>query len=175
MSELKFMKCRCGGTVFVSFNFSCAGKPKASMRCDKCGKVAIKIGTDGNLMEIWEKAEMPKKEVFVNVEGKSSICKDCLMYEKCCDEAYRQAYYEGKVDKILIFLTNRVPCKFFKNKADYTKVRHGEWIEFEDNFLDTLYQCSVCKEEFVLIEGTPSENLWSYCPNCGAKMDGKGD
>lgn len=59
--------------------------------------------------------------------------------------------------------------------ADVVEVRHGEWIEFEDNFFDTLYQCSVCKEEFVLAEGTPSENLWNYCPNCGAKMDGKGD
>ncbi|MEE0980487.1 MAG: hypothetical protein U0K91_02290 [Acutalibacteraceae bacterium] len=172
MSELKFMKCRCGGTVFVSFNFSCAGKPKASMRCDKCGKVAIKIGTDGNLMEIWEKAEMPKKEVFVNVEGKSSICKDCLMYEKCCDEAYRQAYYEGKVDKILIFLTNRVPCKFFKNKADYTKVRHGEWIETYNEMV-----CSKCHLPPLTKEVTNGtiEILTKYCPNCGAKMDGKGD
>jgi DNA-directed RNA polymerase subunit RPC12/RpoP len=57
--------------------------------------------------------------------------------------------------------------------AEVTEVKHGEWIEFEDNILDTLYQCSVCKEEFVLIEGTPSENLWKYCPNCGARMDGK--
>lgn len=59
--------------------------------------------------------------------------------------------------------------------ADVIEVRHGEWLEFEDNFLDTLYQCSACKEDFVLIEGTPSENRWNYCPNCGAKMDGKGD
>lgn len=22
------------------------------------------------------------------------------------------------------------------------------------------------------IERTPKQNLWNYCPNCGAKMDG---
>lgn len=128
MSELKFMKCRCGGTVFVSFNFSCAGKPKASMRCDKCGKVAIKIGTDGNLMEIWENAEVPKKEVFVNVEGKSSVCKDCLSFEKCSYDAYKAANLNGKSEQNLISIANRISCKFFKNKEDYEKVRHGECL-----------------------------------------------
>ena len=171
MSELKFMKCRCGGTVFVSFNFSCAGKPKASMRCDKCGKVAIKIGTDGNLMEIWEKAEVPKKEVFVNVEGKSSACKDCLMYEKCYDEAFGQAYYEGKVDKILIFHTNRVPCKFFKNKADYTKARHGEFIHSKTYYDADECNCSLCGQLMTTAKGIRK----NYCPNCGAKMGRKGD
>lgn len=61
--------------------------------------------------------------------------------------------------------------------VDAVPVVHGEWVTLEDDWtLDTIYQCSVCKEEFVTIDGTPAENLWNYCPHCGAKMmDGDGD
>ena len=58
--------------------------------------------------------------------------------------------------------------------VDAVEVVHGEWEIIEDDYLmDTIYKCSVCKEEFVTIDGTPAENLWNYCPNCGAKMDGE--
>ena len=56
--------------------------------------------------------------------------------------------------------------------ADVAPVVHGHWIEQEDGNLDTYYTCSSCKEDFDLIAGTPCENLYNYCPNCGAKMDG---
>ena len=57
--------------------------------------------------------------------------------------------------------------------VDAVEVVHGEWTTIEDDWtMDTIYKCSVCKEEFVTIDGTPAENLWNYCPNCGAKMDG---
>lgn len=47
----------------------------------------------------------------------------------------------------------------------------GRWIEHIDKRDDTYYECSSCKEEFTLIEGTPADNLYNYCPNCGAKME----
>ena len=59
--------------------------------------------------------------------------------------------------------------------ADVALVRHGHWIEQEDGNLDTYYTCSSCKEDFDLIAGTPCENLYNYCPSCGAKMDEKED
>jgi DNA-directed RNA polymerase subunit RPC12/RpoP len=47
----------------------------------------------------------------------------------------------------------------------------GEWEEIEDDWnMETIYKCSACKEEFVTIDGTPADNLWNYCPHCGAKM-----
>ena len=47
----------------------------------------------------------------------------------------------------------------------------GEWEEIEDDWsMETIYKCSACKEEFITIDGTPADNLWNYCPNCGAKM-----
>lgn len=37
------------------------------------------------------------------------------------------------------------------------------------------YECSVCGEAFTFIEGTPKENLYNYCPNCGARMEVNND
>ena len=56
--------------------------------------------------------------------------------------------------------------------ADVIEVRHGHWIEhtakpdwLEDD-VEVFYNCSEC-----------GSGHWSfippYCPNCGAKMDGK--
>ena len=55
--------------------------------------------------------------------------------------------------------------------VDVALVIHAHWIEQEDGNLDTYYTCSSCKEDFDLIAGTPCENLYNYCPSCGAKMD----
>ena len=45
----------------------------------------------------------------------------------------------------------------------------GHWIEKEDFNGDTYYDCSECGESFCLIEGTPADNLYNYCPNCGSR------
>lgn len=55
--------------------------------------------------------------------------------------------------------------------ADVAPVVHGRWEEKEDGFGDVYYDCSVCRESFCLIDGMPTDNLYIYCPNCGAKMD----
>ena len=59
-------------------------------------------------------------------------------------------------------------------KEDYERLfiienKHGEWIESFDGY-DTIYTCSVCKEDFVTFDGTPVEIGWNFCPNCGADM-----
>ena len=57
--------------------------------------------------------------------------------------------------------------------ADVTEVVHGRWEGSIDKWFEMdIYTCSKCRESYVLVEGTPKENLWHYCPNCGAKMDG---
>lgn len=57
--------------------------------------------------------------------------------------------------------------------ADVAPVVHGRWEVSTDEWFETdVYTCSKCRESYVLVEGTPKENLWHYCPNCGAKMDG---
>ncbi len=60
--------------------------------------------------------------------------------------------------------------------VDAVEVVHGEWAIFEDGWnSEVIYECSVCKEAFVTLDGEPMEKLWNYCPNCGAKMDGDGN
>jgi len=54
-------------------------------------------------------------------------------------------------------------------------VKRGQWVENEDFNNDTYYDCSVCGESFCFIEGYPDDNLYKYCPNCGAKMMTAGD
>ena len=49
--------------------------------------------------------------------------------------------------------------------ADVVPVRHGQWIY--DKKAQRPY-CSVCKVYFYGATNSPM----SYCPNCGAKMDG---
>lgn len=59
--------------------------------------------------------------------------------------------------------------------TDVAPVVHGRWEDSIDEWFGTdVYTCSKCRESYVLVEGTPKQNLWNYCPNCGAKMDGGG-
>ena len=84
------------------------------------------------------------------------------------DTSYPDASaYNGAISDVADMLTH-FPA------ADVQEVRHGRWIEQEAD-MDTIYECSVCGEPFVTIEGTPADNLWNYCPNCGAKMANEDD
>lgn len=66
-----------------------------------------------------------------------------------------------------------VECILAEPAADVAPVVHGRFEDSSDEWFGTdVYTCSKCRESYVLVEGTPKENLWNYCPNCGAKMDG---
>lgn len=52
------------------------------------------------------------------------------------------------------------------------KRKHGKWIKFSLSDFDFVnrYKCSVCKN---IIEPFPKDiNVFQYCHNCGARMDG---
>lgn len=58
--------------------------------------------------------------------------------------------------------------------ADVQPVVHGEWEVFDEP--DTnAYECTACHDVFWLSDGTPFENNYNFCPNCGARMDGISD
>lgn len=69
-----------------------------------------------------------------------------------CDSGYAQGYSDG----------------YLKGKEARP---HGKWKDLSDGWQEGTYECSNCKSEFVLTEGTPEDNEYHYCPNCGAKMD----
>ena len=69
--------------------------------------------------------------------------------------------YEGIIDRLM----HLPPVK--------PEQKMGRWIEREDAFGDTFYNCSACGEMWSTIDGNPWDNGMDYCPNCGAKMEGE--
>lgn len=43
----------------------------------------------------------------------------------------------------------------------------GQWLTFDED----TWKCSECKDLFTTLAGTPKDNNFHYCPNCGAKME----
>lgn len=56
--------------------------------------------------------------------------------------------------------------RFEKINHEVAEVRHGEWIGHGSR---TTLKCSECGKW----QPAYAHDPWSYCPNCGAKMDGK--
>ena len=56
--------------------------------------------------------------------------------------------------------------------ADVVPVVHGRWLPQKENheFKEAWMKCSVCG--YPVSRWTGNTN---FCPNCGAKMDGKGE
>ena len=63
--------------------------------------------------------------------------------------------------QIILDLIDDVPA------ADVAPVRHGRW-EKNDNGIMIWWECSECHHD-AWYDG---DDLYNYCPNCGAKMDG---
>ena len=82
-----------------------------------------------------------------------------------CDKAHANEHFINGIETVMEYAKN-LPA------ADVAPVVHASWIIQEDWGMDTYYTCSACKEDFVTTDGTPTDNLWDYCPHCGAKMDG---
>lgn len=60
-------------------------------------------------------------------------------------------------------------------EADERSIPKGHWIEHEVWDGDRYYGCSVCGASFTLIDGTPNDNGYNYCPHCNADMRGESD
>ena len=55
-------------------------------------------------------------------------------------------------------------CIFWLDTADVAPVRHGRWIDCEEDPNEKY--CSVCNHE-----RNACNSWWNYCPNCGATME----
>ena len=80
-------------------------------------------------------------------------------------------YYHHRTDTqhgALREALNRVPA------ADVVPVKHGRWGKADcftvGNKRYAAYQCSVCGAMYQEVEYG-----FSFCPNCGARMDGDGE
>lgn len=54
--------------------------------------------------------------------------------------------------------------------VDVEPVKHGEWLNDDDEW--KFYKCSICGNE-AYWDTDYGQQLFDFCPNCGAKMDGK--
>lgn len=49
------------------------------------------------------------------------------------------------------------------------KQKPQKW-EVESYGIHNIYKCHNCKEYRMLIEGTPKDKNYNYCPQCGQKL-----
>lgn len=88
-------------------------------------------------------------------------CKDCIHFESC--KNLYETHGEGLSGDSYV-------CDFFKDQSRFVELPYAEWVEDEDMYGDPIYRCSNCGEHFILEEGTPTDNGYFYCPDCGAHM-----
>lgn len=62
--------------------------------------------------------------------------------------------------------------------ADVEPVKHGRWQEVGGTPKGQMFHCSICHKVAYFPQPTRDKTWkkqcpYTYCPNCGAKMDGK--
>ena len=65
--------------------------------------------------------------------------------------------------------------RFEKIKYDVAEVRHGEWVPVDEEIPCDEWDCTACGERRTFVypmDFDEMKELYQYCPNCGAKMDG---
>ena len=73
-------------------------------------------------------------------------------------------------DEMILNFQQFVESKSFVPSEDVEPVRRGHWICVGD-IDEYIFECSECHEIYCLNDGTPKEQQYNYCPNCGAKME----
>ena len=98
--------------------------------------------------------------------------KKALRYDR---QQYEKGYADAKQAAIDALSTPRgilYPIRTIESLPSAQPERKtGKWENVEGWDGDVLYRCSECGTEFVLIDGTPEENDYHFCPNCGARME----
>ena len=90
-----------------------------------------------------------------------------------CDDAISREDAIKALQKVACY-SAAIRARMIGTIEDLPPVTHksGKWIEKDGWDGDVYYECSVCGEPFCLIDGTPTDNMYNYCPNCGARMRG---
>lgn len=79
-----------------------------------------------------------------------------------------QPKYAPAINRTFAAMIDSVPA------ADVSPVRHGRWSLVEARRKESVYRCSECGSFFAIRADTLNGGRgdMSYCPSCGAKMDG---
>ena len=80
---------------------------------------------------------------------------------------FNGVWYDNQDEDVAYDLVDKAPA------ADVVEVRHGEWVHTDMAlFWHSKDECSECHYHDPQYIDLSYHN---YCPNCGAKMDGKGE
>lgn len=101
-------------------------------------------------------------EKFTQLEDESTDEAETVAYRCYYTNIYESKMYVEQMQKEINRLNELLKTE---------QPKHGHWIEQEGFDSDVYYDCSVCGESWVTVEGTPEDNGMIYCPHCGAKMD----
>lgn len=89
---------------------------------------------------------------------------DDLISRQALIDAFEEEFYSMYSDDYNYMI------KFFNNLPS-AEPKKGKWLVQFNGWGDVYYECSWCKAAITLIEGTPTDNLYYYCPVCGARME----
>ena len=82
----------------------------------------------------------------------------CEQYFNCCDKC---PYWDDGTHCTANLAHDAITMLKEQDKV-------GTWKQIDDD--TNIWSCSECDEPFILMDGTPIENKYYYCPQCGAKM-----
>ena len=104
---------------------------------------------------------------YYEIDHEPFVCRDMLLND--LNELLKKQEHKDRMYHALEDDWRRL-----KELLKEQEVKTGKWIERIDYMGDTYYDCSVCNESWITIEGTPWVNGMNYCPHCGAKMNQEG-
>ena len=82
----------------------------------------------------------------------------------------QQRYFKTR-DKAILITSKQLEASVDKFIAErYEHDADGDWLLYEDEYTNA-WECSSCHEVVQLMDGSPFENGWHYCPYCGLRME----
>ena len=83
---------------------------------------------------------------------------------------YGEKHFNGGISSEEYYAI-KIPLDYAQTE-DVVDVVHGEWVKDEEKskkLTESIFICSVCHN----FEAWGETEKYNYCPNCGARMDGK--
>ena len=90
---------------------------------------------------------------------------------RTAEEPYQLTY----ADKVMNHAFEIAASCVYNLSATQPERKRGKWIEDDDGWDGVIWRCSECDALFTLVDGTPEENEYYFCPHCGADMRGEQD
>ncbi len=113
------------------------------------------------------------------VTGKLKNPCDSLLKDdtKTCKESKSKLDLISRQDAIEAFYIedcwNTKPKEILESLPSAPDSRQrGEWKPLTDYIGNEYFECSKCHDAFYVEFGTPEDNNYNFCPNCGADMRG---